>query len=35
MWATLEAGMGSARLPKDVGAVLAAGYPLMQEVQLR
>ena len=32
MWATLEAGMGSTRLPKDVGGVLAAGYPLTQEV---
>jgi virginiamycin B lyase len=32
MWASLETGMGTTRLPKDVGGVLAAGYPLMQEV---
>lgn len=32
MWATLEAGMGSTRLPKDVSGVLAAGYPRTQEV---
>lgn len=32
MWATLQAGMGSSRLPKDESAVVAAGYPQTQEV---